>query len=77
MASITVRNLDDDTVAVLKRRALDNNRSLEAEVREILRLAAGKPSRREIIAALEEVAAMTPAVPQTDSGELQALGRRR
>jgi plasmid stability protein len=36
MAQIIVRNLDDDIVNRLKIRALDNDRSLEAEVRHIL-----------------------------------------
>ena len=36
MATINVRQLDDDTVRRLKRRAAGNNRSLEGEVRHIL-----------------------------------------
>ncbi len=39
MATITVRNLDDDVQRRLKRRAALNNRSMEAEVRAILRAA--------------------------------------
>ncbi|MBV9286433.1 MAG: hypothetical protein JO288_01180 [Hyphomicrobiales bacterium] len=34
---LTVRNLDADLVAALKRRAAANDRSMEAEHREILR----------------------------------------
>ena len=37
MASLSVRNLDDDLVARLKRRAARHGRSAEAEVRDILR----------------------------------------
>ena len=37
MAQLTVRNLDDDTVAALKARAAENGRSAEAEHRQILR----------------------------------------
>ncbi len=37
MAAISVRNLDDDLLARLKRRAARNGRSAEAEVRDILR----------------------------------------
>lgn len=37
MATITVRKLDDAVKAGLERRAKANNRSLEAEVRAILR----------------------------------------
>lgn len=39
MAAISVRNLDDDLMARLKRRAARHGRSTEAEVREILRQA--------------------------------------
>jgi antitoxin FitA len=40
MPTLTVRNIDQTTLAGLKRRARAMNRSLEAEVREILSLAA-------------------------------------
>ena len=40
MATINVRQLDDDAVNRLKRRALLNNRSLEGEARHILECAA-------------------------------------
>ena len=36
MATINVRQLDDDVVGRLKQRAIANNRSLEGEVRHIL-----------------------------------------
>ena len=41
---LTVRNVDADLVAALKRRAASNARSMEAEHREILR-AALKPGK--------------------------------
>lgn len=37
MATLTVRNLDDDLKARLRVRAAQNGRSMEAEAREILR----------------------------------------
>lgn len=37
MANLSVRNLDDDLVARLKRRAARHGHSAEAEIREILR----------------------------------------
>ena len=40
MATINVRQLDDDVVDRLKRRAALNNRSLEGEVRHVLECAA-------------------------------------
>jgi antitoxin FitA len=39
MAQFTVRNLEDDVKARLKQRAIHNQTSLEAEVRNILRAA--------------------------------------
>jgi plasmid stability protein len=39
MATLTVRNLDDDIVRRLRIRAAEHGRSAEAEHREILRLA--------------------------------------
>jgi len=46
---ITVRNLDAETQRILKHRAVDNNRSFEAEIRAILREAAraGVPSNAD------------------------------
>ena len=49
MASITVRDLDDDVKARLRNRAAANGRSIEAEVRLILRVAVGrKPAPRNL-----------------------------
>ncbi|HVY15164.1 MAG TPA: plasmid stabilization protein [Rhodopila sp.] len=39
MATLTVRNLDDDVVRALRIRAAEHGRSAEAEHREILRMA--------------------------------------
>ena len=47
MASITIRNLDDNVKTRLRVRAADNGRSMEEEARLILRDAVGcKPSSR-------------------------------
>lgn len=40
MANVTVRNLDEQTIARLKNRAARNDRSLQAELRQILERAA-------------------------------------
>lgn len=45
MPAVSIRNLDDAVIEALKRRASANNRSLEGELREILREAA-VPERR-------------------------------
>lgn len=44
MASITIRNLDDDVKRRLRVRAAENGRSMEEEAREILRHVVGLPS---------------------------------
>lgn len=43
MASITIRNLDDGLKRRLRVRAAEHGRSMEEEVREILRQTVGKP----------------------------------
>ena len=49
MASITIRNLDDDVKTRLRVRAADKGRSMEEEARLILRDAVGrKPSSRTL-----------------------------
>ena len=45
MASITIRNLDDDIRTRLRVRAAGNGRSMEEEVRRILRRAVGRAER--------------------------------
>lgn len=48
MAQLIVRNLDDDVKAALQARARRHRRSLEAEVRDILRNAANGEKRPEV-----------------------------
>ncbi len=47
MATLTIRGLDDELRARLRVRAAERGRSMEAEVREILRDALTKPSGRD------------------------------
>lgn len=60
MAQVLVRDLPDDTVARLKAKAAEAGRSLEAELREILNLAA-QPSpeqrNRDALAVLDAIRA--------------------
>jgi len=77
MAQIIVRSLDDDVVEALKKRAERNNRSLEAEVRNILEQASEQLSWDE---AWERVDAFREQMKKSgrtfsDSGEM--LGRIR
>ena len=53
MASITIRNLDDEVKARLRVRAASNGRSVEEEVRLILRDAVGrKPGSRNLVSVI-------------------------
>jgi plasmid stability protein len=45
MAQLVVRNIEESVKARLQRRARSNGRSMEAEVREILRNAANEKKR--------------------------------
>ncbi len=78
MANLTIRNVDDHVVERLKKRAKDNGRSLEAELRELLKQAANRKSPEELLAIADRIAAMTPeGVKQTDSAELLREDRDR
>ncbi len=48
MASLTVRDLEDEVRDQLRRRAAAHGRSMEAEVRAILREAAAKPAESSL-----------------------------
>lgn len=77
MANLTVRKLDDAVVDALKARAKAHNRSLEAEVREILTGTTRPSAAVDLRALAERIAALTPEVPQSDSTELLREDRRR
>ncbi len=55
MAQLIVRNLPDDLVAALKRRASRHQRSAEEEHREILRAALAGARRRSLAQVLAEM----------------------
>jgi antitoxin FitA len=78
MATVTIRDLDDKIVARLKARAKNNNRSLEAELRELLSGVVREQERKQrFLANADRIAAMTPKVTQTDSVKLLREDRRR
>jgi plasmid stability protein len=77
MANALVRDLDDAAYERLKARAAANNRSLEAELREILVAASKQLSMAE---ARERAAAMRERLsgrPHPDSGAILAEERGR
>jgi plasmid stability protein len=77
VATLTIRNLEDEVVGALKVRAKRNHRSLEAEVRELLRDAAVGGSPETLRELADRIAALTPDGPQTDSTELVRAHRGR
>lgn len=73
MAQILIRNLDDDLVADYREAAARNQRSMEAELREALRVMRPKSARRvaELVELSRRIRAMTPeGVVQTPSEQL-------
>jgi len=78
MATVTIRDLDDKIVVKLKARAKSNNRSLEAELRELLSGIVKEQERRQrFLAKADRIAAMTPKIAQTNSTRLLREDRRR
>ena len=77
MANALVRNLDDAVYERLKARASRNNRSLEAELREIL---TGASTQVDIATARAEAEAMRRRLggrPHGDGGAILSEERRR
>ncbi len=67
MTTLTVRNVESEIVKKLKAQAKRNHRSLEAELREIIRQGIA-PDAKSILREMRRIRAMTPRDrPQTDS----------
>ncbi|MEJ8571664.1 FitA-like ribbon-helix-helix domain-containing protein [Microbaculum marinum] len=73
--SLQVRNLDDDLIARLKRRAARHGRSAEAEHREILRQALADEAEPDFESLAAELRRLTRGRIQTPSEELVREGR--
>ena len=74
-SSLSVRNLDDDLVARLKRRAARHGRSAEAEHREILRQALAGEAEPTFDDLAAEFRAMTAGRRHTPAEVLLQEGR--
>lgn len=75
MTTLTVRGLDDRIIEQLKARARTRQRSLEAELREILIQASSQPLILDALAEADRIAAMTPRrMPQADTTVLLQAG---
>jgi plasmid stability protein len=77
MATALVRDLDDGVYERLKARAAGNNRSLEAELREILVLASKHVDVATARAAAEAMRRRLEGRPHSDSGETLSEERLR
>ena len=75
MASLSVRNLDDDLVARLKRRAARHGRSAEAEVRDILRRTLSGEAEADFDDLAAELRARTAGRQHTLAEDLLREGR--
>ncbi|MBF0336029.1 MAG: hypothetical protein HQL40_20740 [Alphaproteobacteria bacterium] len=73
--SLSVRNLDDDIIARLKRRAARHGRSAEAEHREILRQALANEAEPSFDDLAAEFRAMTRGRRHTPAETLLREGR--
>lgn len=77
MATALVRDLDDEVYERLKARAAANNRSLEAELREVLVLASKQVDMATARAAAEAMRQRLEGRPHSDSGQILAEERAR
>jgi antitoxin FitA len=73
--NLHVRNLDDDLIARLKRRAARHGRSTEAEHREILRLALAGDIETSFETLAADLRQLTRRRKQTPSEDLLREGR--
>ena len=76
MASLSVRNLQDDTMARLKRRAARHGRSAEAEARAILAHALIGEAELGFDDLAAELRALTAGRRHTPAEDLQREGRK-
>ena len=76
MASISVRNLDEELLSRLKRRAARHGHSAEAEVRDILRLALSSEAEASFDDLAAELRALTAGRRHTPAEELLRESRK-
>ena len=77
MATALVRDLDDAVYERLKARAARNNRSLEAEIRDILSQASLQVDMATALAAAEAMPRRLEGHEHSDSGEILGQDRAR
>ena len=72
MSTMTIRNIDDDLKSKLRLRAAENGRSMEAEVRQILRDAMDKSGKEKGLGTLihehfADIGGVELDIPKRDS----------
>ncbi len=78
MATVTLGDLDDDLLAQVTGRARHSQRSVEAEITELLKLGlSARADRERLVLVADAIADMTPPGPQTDPVELLREERSR
>ena len=78
MGNLTVRNLDDGVIALLKKEAKQNERSLEAEIRHLLtRRVSSRLRVADFLERSGNLAETTVGTRQTDSTALLREDRDR
>ncbi|WP_067433530.1 FitA-like ribbon-helix-helix domain-containing protein [Nocardioides jensenii] len=77
MATVQIRNLDDDAYAVLKGRAAASGRSLQEFLRLMLERQAAEPTVDEALAAARVDLSWSDAPAMVDIVEAQRADRRR
>jgi plasmid stability protein len=77
MATVLVRDVDDSVYERLKARATGNNRSLEAELREILMLASKQVDIASAKEAAESMRRRLEGRAHSDSGDILGEDRLR
>ena len=77
MAEILIRDIDEAIVEKLRKRAISNGKSLQAELKSILETQARRPSKSESDALVAQIRLGTVSCPHSDSGDLQSEDRER
>ena len=78
MANLTLTELDDDLFHAISRRAAQNQRPVEREAEELIRLGlSARADRERLVMVADAIADMTPPGPQTDPVELLREERSR
>jgi len=80
MAQVLIRDLDPEVIEALKRKARENRRSLQGELKTILEQAVRNSHSRNIddfLARVKEIRKQTAGMPQTDAAQLVREDRER